>query len=60
MQGHDSNRRPDVQIVDKGGKARKVFEAERKPSSQRNLKREEEYKKLNIDQETHPVGPTKN
>jgi RHS repeat-associated protein len=56
IQGQDSRRIPDVQIVDKSGKARKVLEAERKPSSQRNIKREQEYKKLNIDQETHKVG----
>jgi RHS repeat-associated protein len=55
IQGHDSRRRPDVQIVDKNGKARKVFEAERKPNSQRNLNREKEYKKLKVDQETHPL-----
>ena len=56
IQGQESRRRPDVQIVDKDGKARKVFEAERKPNSQRNIKREEEYKKLGIEQETHKVG----
>lgn len=32
------------------------FEAERKPASQRNVKREQEYKKLKVDQETHKVG----
>jgi RHS repeat-associated protein len=58
LQGHDSNRRPDSQIVDKSGKARKVFEAERRPSSQRNKNREAEYKKLKVEQETHPVKPT--
>lgn len=56
IQGHDSRRRPDVQIVDKKGKARKVFEAERKPNSKRNINREKEYKKLKVDQETHPVN----
>jgi RHS repeat-associated protein len=56
IQGQDSRRKPDVQIVDRNGKARKVFEAERKPTSQRNLKREQEYRKLKVDQETHPVG----
>ena len=30
LQGHDSNRRPDVQIVDRNGVTRKVFEAERR------------------------------
>jgi hypothetical protein len=53
----DSKRRPDVQIVNKEGKTRKVFEAERKPSSQRNIKRETEYKKHKLEQETHPVNP---
>ncbi len=56
IQGQDSRRRPDVQIVDKNGRTRKVFEAERKPASQRNIKREQEYKKLKVDQETHKVG----
>jgi hypothetical protein len=58
LQGHDSKRKPDVQIVDRNGKARKVFEAERRPGSQRNQKREAEYKKLKLKQETHPVNPT--
>ncbi len=54
--GHDSKRRPDVQIVDKDGKARKVFEAERHPTWKRNRLREQEYKKLGVENETHPVG----
>lgn len=57
IQNQDSNRRPDVQIVDENGQTRKVLEAERKPNSQRNIKREEEYRKLGIEQETHKVGP---
>jgi RHS repeat-associated protein len=56
IQKEGSNRRPDVQIVGETGETRKVFEAERKPNSQRNIKREEEYKKLNLEQETHKVG----
>lgn len=60
IQGHDSNRRPDVQIVDKDGKTRKVLEAERLPNSQRNIKRENEYKKLGVEQETHKVGAKTN
>ena len=56
IQGQDSNRRPDVQIVDEQGKTRKVFEAERRPESSRNQKREAEYKRLNVEQETHKVG----
>lgn len=59
LQGHDSNRKPDVQIVDRNGKARKVFEAERRPTHKRNIKREAEYKKLGLDQETHPAIPPK-
>ncbi len=57
IQGHDSNRRPDVQVVDpKTGKTTKIYEAERKPNSSRNKKREAEYKRLNIPNETHKVG----
>ena len=56
IKGHDSNRRPDVQIVDEKGKARKVFEAERHPGSKRNHEREAEYDKLGIQHETHKVG----
>jgi RHS repeat-associated protein len=55
IKGHKSERRPDVQILDSEGKTRKVFEAERNPGSQRNQKREAEYKKLGVDQETHPL-----
>ena len=56
IQGHDSNRRPDVQIVDESGKAREIKEAERKPSSTRNKKREAEYDKLGVNHQTHKVG----
>ncbi len=56
IQGHDSRRRPDSQIVDEKGVTRKTFEAERKPNSQRNKKREAEYKKLGVETETHKVG----
>jgi len=52
-----SNRRPDVQVVDKETKKTvKVYEAERHPNSTRNLRREEEYRKLGVDYETHPVN----
>jgi hypothetical protein len=44
-----------VQIVDREGKTRKIFEAERLPESDRNRLREEEYRKLGIEFETHPV-----
>jgi len=55
VKGLDSTRRPDAQIVDAKGQTRKVFEAERRPNSQRNKQREAEYKKLKVDNETHPV-----
>lgn len=39
IQGHDSNRRPDVQVVDPNTKqATKIYEAERRPESTRNKK----------------------
>jgi len=53
IQLEGSNRRPDVQIVDKDGKTRKVFEAERHPNRKRNRTREAEYDSLGIEQETH-------
>jgi len=57
IQRHDSNRRPDVQVVDpKTGKTTKVYEAERRPESTRNKNREAEYNRLNIPNETHRVG----
>jgi len=49
------NRKPDVQIVNETGKTRKVFEAERKPNSTRNIRREQDYKNHGIDYETHPI-----
>ena len=52
-----SNRRPDVQVVDsETGETKKIYEAERKPNSARNKKREAEYERLKIPNETHPVG----
>jgi RHS repeat-associated protein len=57
IQRHDSNRRPDVQVVDpKTGTTTRVYEAERRPESTRNKKRESEYNRLNIPNETHRVG----
>jgi RHS repeat-associated protein len=57
IQTEGSNRRPDVQAIDpKTGKTTKVYEAERRPESGRNQKREAEYKRLNIPNETHKVG----
>ena len=58
MQGHDSNRKPDVQIVGPDGKTRKVFEAERNPTHKRNVEREDEYRRLGVEFETHPVDGT--
>ncbi len=57
IQGHESNRRPDVQIVDRSGKARKVYEAERNPGRKRNIQRQQEYDRLEIEHETHKVKP---
>ncbi|WP_312508873.1 DUF6443 domain-containing protein [Chryseobacterium culicis] len=52
-----SNRRPDVQVVDREtGETKKIYEAERRPNSSRNKKREAEYERLKIPSETHPVG----
>jgi RHS repeat-associated protein/uncharacterized repeat protein (TIGR01451 family) len=55
VKGFDSNRRPDVQILDNTGKTRKIFEAERRPGSARNQNREAEYDRLGIPHETHPL-----
>jgi hypothetical protein len=55
VKGLDSTRRPDAQIINAKGKTRKVFEAERRPNSGRNKNREAEYKKLKLDNETHPL-----
>lgn len=59
IKGHDSNRRPDVQILDENGNTRKIFEAERKPQSKRNKTRESEYDRLGVDHETHPLDKNK-
>ena len=55
VQGLDSKRKPDAQIINTKGKTRKVFEAERHPNRKRNKEREAEYKKLKLDNETHPL-----
>ena len=55
IKAEGSNRRPDVQIIDKDGRTRKIFEAERRPESKRNRLREEEYRRLNIEYETYPL-----
>ncbi len=56
IQKHPSSkRRPDQQIVDKTGKTRKTFEAERHPNRKPNRLREQEYDRLGIEHETHKV-----
>lgn len=56
IQKHPSSkRRPDQQIVDKTGKTRKAFEAERHPNRKRNRLREQEYDRLGIEHETHKL-----
>ena len=49
----NSNRRPDVQITDKTGQTRKIYEAERHPTYKRNQLRETEYDRLGVEHETH-------
>jgi RHS repeat-associated protein len=56
IKGHDSNRRPDNQIINREGKTRKIVEEERSPGSSRNRKREAHYRKLGIQNETYGVG----
>lgn len=58
IQGHDSRRKPDQQIVDKDGKTRKTFEAEREPDSKRVTDKLEEYKKLGIECEVSDLKGT--
>jgi hypothetical protein len=55
VQGHATRRTPDVQIVDSTGKTRKIFEAERLPTSGRNAAREADYRRLGIPFETHEL-----
>jgi hypothetical protein len=57
IQGHESNRIPDNQIVGEDGKTRKIIERERRPGSKRNQQREAEYDDLGIEHETRPVEP---
>jgi uncharacterized protein RhaS with RHS repeats len=59
VQGVDSNRRPDVQIVDENGRARKVLEAERKPNSGRVQDKKDEYGDLGIDVEIYDLNGNK-
>lgn len=55
IQGLDSRREPDVQIVGANGFTRKVFEAERLPDSDRNILREAEYERIGILYVTKPL-----
>jgi hypothetical protein len=57
IQHPDSKRRPDVQTVDENGNVTHVQEAERKPNHARNKKREAEYNRLQIPNQTHPLPP---
>ena len=57
IQSDPSDRCSDVQMRDKDDKARKVFEAARKPNSKRNKERETQYDDLGIEHEAHPVEP---
>jgi RHS repeat-associated protein len=59
IQGVDSTRRPDVQVVGPDGKVVKVTEAERRPNSQRHIERQKEYDRLGVPHETVPL-PKKN
>ncbi len=43
VQGIDSNRRPDVQVVGADGKTKSIVEVERRPGSKRHKQRQEEY-----------------
>jgi len=56
MRGYDITRFPDVQIIGADGKTRKVFEADRNPTGRRNRAREQEYDRLEVENETHGVG----
>ncbi|MDM4769257.1 RHS repeat-associated core domain-containing protein [Solimonas sp. SE-A11] len=55
IQGYDSRRKPDVQLVDRQGRARKILEAERHPNSLRSRNRSAEYDDLGIPHETYPL-----
>jgi hypothetical protein len=54
VQGYESSKQPDIQIA-KDKKTIKIKEVERNPNSKRNKLREEEYKKLGIENETIPI-----
>ena len=52
-------RKPDVQIRDRNGRTRKVFEAEREPNSRRVQEKKEEYKRLGIEAEFYDLKGNK-
>ena len=55
IQGVDSTRRPDVQVVGPDGKVVKVVEVERRPNSQRHVERQKEYDSLGVPHKTVPL-----
>ena len=57
IQGHDSTRRPDVQIVGADGKAHTVVEVERRPNHARHKTRQAEYDNLGVKHRTRPLPP---
>ena len=59
IQGHNSTRRPDVQIVGVDGKAHTVVEVERRPNSARHKARQAEYDGLGVKHTTIPLSPKK-
>src|SRR5262249_30984123 len=59
IKGVDSRRKPDVQVVGPDGKVVKVVEVERHPNSRRNRKREKEYDRLKVPNETVPLDKDK-
>lgn len=59
IQGADSTRRPDVQVVGPDGKVVKVVEVERRPNSQRHTERQKEYDRLGVPHETVPLPKKK-
>jgi hypothetical protein len=59
IQGADSTRRPDVQVVSPDGKVVKVVEVERRPNSQRHIERQKECDRLGVPHETVPLPKKK-
>src|SRR5262249_52781476 len=59
VQGVNSNRRPDVQIVGRNGRTRAIVEVERHPNSRRHRNRQKEYDRLKIRHKTVPLPKRK-